>query len=191
MSVSRRRLAAAAIAVGLVVPAGAAAPALADNHLAPPPPAQQPVADITDADFLAQAAQANRFEIITGKLAKQRARPRLVRALGKMFRKDHTALLAQGAAVAAKLGITPPAGLNPLQQAVVEKLRRLHGRRFHRVWIRAQLMAHVQAVTLHLRGALTGDTQDVRTLAILALPVVSRHLGELNVISGGLSGHHK
>jgi putative membrane protein len=144
--------------------------------------AQQPVPDITDADFLAQAAQANRFEIASGQLTKRRARSRVVRALGKMFVKDHTAALAEGTAVAAKLGIAPPEGVNPKQQATLDALARLKGRRFDRAWLKAQLAAHVEAVALHLRGALNGDTQDVRTLAILALPVVSQHLGELTVI---------
>jgi predicted outer membrane protein len=183
MLTSRRRLATAAVAIGLVLPAGAAAPALADHHPTPAGQTQQQVPDITDADFLGQAAQANRFEILTGQLAKQRSHTRIVRSLGKMFVKDHTAALAQGTAVAAKLGITPPAGLNAQQQASYDKLRTLHGRKFDRAWLKAQLEAHVQAVALHLRGALTGDTPDVRTLAILALPVVSQHLGELKVVA--------
>lgn len=184
MLTSRRRLATATVALAVALPATAASPALAERA-APAPHAvtQQPVPDISDADFLAQAAQANRFEIVSGQLAKQRARSRVVRTLARMFVKDHTKALAAGAAVAAKLGITPPAGLNPQQQATVDLLARLSGRRFDRAWLRAQLAAHVQAVALHLRGALNGDTQDVRTLAILALPVVSQHLGELTIVT--------
>ena len=144
----------------------------------------QQVPDITDAEFLGQAAQANRFEIVTGALAQERARSRTVRALGKMFKVDHTAALAKGSAVAAKLGITPPAGLNPAQQKTADALAKLRGRKFDRAWLKAQLAAHVEAVALHLRGALNGDTVDVRTLAITALPVVSQHLGELTVVAG-------
>jgi len=152
----------------------------------------QQVPDITDADFLGQAAQANRFEIVTGALAQQRGHSRTVRALGKMFKVDHTAALAKGSAVAAKLGITPPAGLNPAQQGIADALAKLRGRRFDRAWLKAQLAAHVQAVALHLRGALNGDTADVRTLAITGLPVVSQHLGELAVVAGKkhAGGHH-
>jgi putative membrane protein len=153
----------------------------------------QQVPDITDTEFLGQAAQANRFEIVTGALAQQRGRSRAVRSLGKMFKVDHTAALAKGSAVAAKLGVTPPAGLNPAQQATADKLAKLRGRKFDRAWLKAQIAAHVEAVALHLRAALNGDTPDVRTLAITALPVVSQHLGELNVVAGakhGGGGHH-
>ena len=47
-----------------------------------------------------------------------------------------------------------------------------------------QRLAHEQAVVLHQRAALNGDTADVRTLAVLALPVVSVHLGELLAVTG-------
>ena len=167
---------------------GALVLALAGLVAGPAAARAQQVPDITDAAFLGQAAQANRFEIVSGALAQQRARSRTVRSLGKMFKVDHTAALAKGSAVAAKLGIPVPAGLNPAQQRTVDVLAKLRGRRFDRAWLKAQLGAHTQAVALHLRGALTGDTADVRTLATLALPVVSQHLGELTVVAG--KRHH-
>lgn len=166
--------------IATAVLAVSAAPAAAQDPAAP---------DITDAAFLAQAAQANRFEIVTGRLADRRGSRRIVRRLGRMFVRDHTAALAQGAAVAAKLGVTPPAGVSRQQAAVVEKLRGLRGRRFDRAWLRAQLAAHVQAVALHLSGALNGDSADVRRLATLALPVVSGHLGELTVAANHAGAH--
>jgi len=183
MSRFTSRLCIAALALGLV--AGSAA--------APAGAAAQQVPDITDADFLGQAAQSNRFEIVTGKLAAQRGKSRAVRRLGRQFAVHHTAALEQGAAVAAKLGITPPEGLNPQQQAIAEALADRRGRSFDRAWLKAQLVAHEQAVALHLRGALTGDTADVRTLAITGLPVVAGHLGELSatVADRDDDGHHR
>jgi putative membrane protein len=173
------RLAIAAATIGLAAGA-AASPAIAgqhDHHAPAPAAAQAP--DITDADFLGQAAQANRFEIVTGKLAAQRGRSKAVRRLGRQFAKHHTMALAEGSAVAAKLGVTPPPGLSAAQQATADKLAATRGRSFDRAWLKAQRAAHVEAVALHLRGALTGETVDVRTLAINALPVVAGHLGEL------------
>ncbi len=87
-----------------------------------------------------------------------------------------------GSAVAKKLGIAVPEGVSAKQQAVIDRLNALQGRRFDRAWLKAQRQAHVQAVALHLRAALTGDTKAVRTLAIGALPVVSMHLGELEAV---------
>jgi putative membrane protein len=108
-----------------------------------------------------------------------------------MLVRDHTAALAKGAAVTKQLGIPVPEGISPAQQAQVDRLSRLRGRRFDRAWLKAQKLAHVKAVTLHLRGALTGDTQAVRDLAIDGLPIVTRHLSEvLQLLRGGEAGHH-
>ena len=45
---------------------------------------------------------------MTGQLARERARSTAVKELGAMLVKDHTAALAQGAAVAKQLGILVP-----------------------------------------------------------------------------------
>ncbi len=177
MPALHRRLAAAVAIASLAATAG---PALAGQ---PAPARSSQVPDITDAEFLGKAAQSNRFEIASGELAARRGRTRVVRRLGRMFDRDHTKALAGGTAVATRLNIPVPAGLDANQRATVERLRDLRGRRFDRAWLRAQRIAHTAAVALHLRGALTGDTADVRTLSITGLPVVAQHLGELNVLT--------
>jgi putative membrane protein len=153
---------AAAVACVAVVPSSAGA---------------QTVPDITDAQFLATAAQANRFEIVTGRLAEQRGRSSAVRRLGRQFARHHSMQLEQGSAVADRLGISLPSGLNPQQQRDVQRLRARHGRRFDSRWLRVQRIVHERATTLHLRGALTGDSADVRELATLALPLIGMHHG--------------
>jgi predicted outer membrane protein len=192
MSTLSRRVATAGVMAGLMVsPAVTSAPAATGSHHRSVHHHHQAVVrDITDAQFLAKAAQANRFEIATGGLAQDRASSAAVKELGAMLVKDHTAALAQGAAVAKQLGIPVPEGISPAQQAQVDLLSRLRGRRFDRAWLKAQKLAHVKAITLHLRGALYGDSQAVRDLAIAGLPVVTRHLSEvLQILRGGEAGH--
>jgi predicted outer membrane protein len=187
-----KRLAVAGVIAGVALgPAVTSAPASTSHHNrgSHHHRGASGIRDISDAQFLAQAARANRFEIITGQLAQQRAASADVKALGAMFVADHTAALAKGAAVAAALGIPVPQDLSPAQQAQVDLLSRLSGRRFDRVWLKVQLAAHVKAIKLHLRGALFGDTQAVRDLAIDALPVVTRHLSELLQLRRGASTH--
>jgi len=54
-----------------------------------------------------------------------------------------------------------------------------------------QQLAHMKAITLHLRGALAGDAQAVRDLPIAGLPVVTRHHSEvLQALRGGEVGRH-
>jgi putative membrane protein len=176
-------LTAAALGAG---PALAAAPAPAS---APARVAQAPIPDITDAQFLQASAIANLFEIRTGQIAAKRGRTAVVRRLGRQFVQHHRMALAQGAVVAKKLGVPVPTALDPANQAVVNRLRTIRRSRFDAAWLRAQLKAHEASILLHLRGAINGDTPDVRTLAILALPVIGTHQGEL-VIASQHRHHH-
>jgi putative membrane protein len=182
LSIVNKRVAAAGVTLGLAL-TPAAAPAAVHEHSRS---ADHRACghhgvprDITDAQFLAKAARSNRFEIVTGTLAQQRAAKPAIKELGAMFVRDHTAALNQGAAVAQTLGIAVPAGLSRAQRAQVDRLTDLRGRRFDRAWLKAQIRAHVKAVHLHVRGAVRGDSQAVRDLALAGLPVVTRHLSEL------------
>jgi putative membrane protein len=140
---------------------------------------ESPAAPISARQFLIQAAAGNRFEIVTGQLAQQRARAAEIKTLGGEFVTHHTMLLQQGADVAAKLGITVPDTLTRDQQRAVAVLQRLSGAAFDRAWLAAQLKAHRQALALHLRAAIRGDQPAIRTLAQGALPVITQHLGQL------------
>jgi putative membrane protein len=96
-----------------------------------------------------------------------------------MFVADHTALLQQGAQVAQQLGIPAPATLDARRQAIVDRLGTLSGARFDAAWLRAQLAAHQQALALNLLAAIRGENASIRTLGQGALPIVTRHFGEL------------
>jgi predicted outer membrane protein len=140
--------------------------------------------------FLPKAAAGNRFEIVTGQLAQQRAQSDAVKALGAMFVTDHTAALQQVTQVAATLGISLPAGLDPMQQAIVERLQTLTGAEFDAAWIQAQIPAHRMALRLHLRAAIRGENDAIRTLGQNALPVITKHLAELLDIAGNAGYDH-
>jgi predicted outer membrane protein len=141
--------------------------------------------------FLPKAAAGNRFEIVTGQLAQERAQSDAVKALGAMFVADHTAALQQVAQVAANLGVALPEGLDPRQQAIVDRLRTLSGAAFDAAWLKAQLHAHHKALRLHLRAAIRGEDEAIRTLGQNALPVITRHLGELIDLAGSARHHHR
>jgi predicted outer membrane protein len=185
MSISATRLASIAIAIGLIV---APASATASTHH----PAHHIGRDhhahharvVSAAEFLPKAAAGNRFEIVTGQLAQQRAQSSAIKDLGAMFVTDHTAALAQVTAVASQLGVDLPDGLDPKQQAVVDQLQSLNGEEFDAAWLRAQLVAHRKALILHLRAAIRGENDAIRTLGQGALPVITKHLGELIDVAG-------
>ena len=140
--------------------------------------------------FLPKAAAGNRFEIVTGQLAQERAQSDAVKALGAMFVTDHTAALQQVTQVAETLGVSLPPGLDPMQQAIVDRLQTLTGAEFDAAWLQAQIPAHRMALRLHLRAAIRGENAAVRTLGQNALPVITKHLGELLDIAGDAGYHH-
>jgi hypothetical protein len=72
-----------------------------------------------------------------------------------------------------------PPGLDPKAQAVADRLATLSGDAFDRAWLRAQLWAHEKALALNLRGAIRGETPEIRTLGQGALPVIAHHLADL------------
>ena len=140
--------------------------------------------------FLPKAAAGNRFEIVTGQLAQQRAQSDAVKALGAMFVTDHTAALQQVTQVAASLGVSLPPGLDPMQQAIVDRLQTLTGAEFDAAWLQAQIPAHRMALRLHLRAAIRGENDAIRTLGQNALPVITKHLAELLDIADNAGYHH-
>jgi putative membrane protein len=176
MRLSIRMLVVAVVAAGLVVAPGATATRSGSHDKSSPASVPPPIGA---QEFLAKAAAGNLFEIVTGRLAQERASSRAVKALGAQFVTDHTALLEQGRAVAAQLGIAVPEALAPEQQRIVDRLQRLSGKRFDHKWLAAQIVAHQQALELHLRGAIRGDVAEIRTLAQGGLPIVTHHYGQL------------
>jgi putative membrane protein len=186
MRLSPRMLVGAVLAVGLMAPAATAARSGGDHGSSwygDPAP-------ISAEAFLAQAAAANQFEIVTGQLAQERASSSEVKALGAEFVAHHTELLAKGRAVAAQLGITVPETLTPKQQRVVERLQQRTGKRFDRKWLKAQIAAHRAALALHVRGAVRGEVPEIRALAQGGLPVVADHYGQLLDLAGDSGWDH-
>jgi predicted outer membrane protein len=66
-----------------------------------------------------------------------------------------------------------------LAQALVNHLQGLSGEAFDKAWRRAQLAGRGDALLLHLRAAIRGENDAIRTLAQNALPVITKHVGEL------------
>jgi putative membrane protein len=206
MTLSRSRRLAALAAIGLAaVPAGIAqagdghgghhgakpthtVPALQIPD-APPPPAPAPVDAQT---FVTNATQSNVFEIVSSRVALRHTRNPVVRGIAEMLIADHTTQQGQLQTVARQLGLTvPPLTPSPEQSAVVASLRERYGASFDAAYLQAQVAAHEQAITLFLgTAANAANPEPLRTLAIGALPILGRHLGEVTAtLDGGHEGH--
>jgi putative membrane protein len=129
------------------------------------------------ADFVAQAAIGDMFEIETSKLAEQKADPSATDLAAKVV-KDHTAMsaelksLTQSGKVKAEL----PASLDALHQEKLDKLKAMKGGVFDKNYLETQIDAHKDAASLFERYAKGGDNDALKAFAAKHLPRLQEHL---------------
>jgi putative membrane protein len=160
---------------------------------APPPAAQQPApapAPVDAATFVAQATQSNTFEIVSSRLALERAKDPAVERIAEHLIQDHTTAQEKLAATAAEVGVEAPVpSLNAEQQATVDALKGLWGKAFDEAYLQAQVKAHQEAIALFVGFAsVDANPRPLRLLAIATLPILGQHLGEVNAVLAG-GGH--
>jgi putative membrane protein len=163
-----------------------------DHGTPTPPPAQQQApapAPVDAATFVAKATQSNTFEIVSSRLALERAKDPAVERIAEHLIHDHTMAQEQLATTAAEVGIEAPApSLNAEQQATVDTLKGLSGKAFDDAYLQAQVKAHQEAIALFVGFAsVDANPRPLRLLAITTLPILGQHLGEVNaaLASGG------
>jgi putative membrane protein len=141
---------------------------------------------------VAKATQSNTFEIVSIRVALDRSRDPEVRRIAEHLIRDHTAAQAQLAATAAQAGIAVPApNLAPDQKATIARLKALWGDAFDAAYLDAQVVAHEQAIALFVGFASEdANPRALRSLAIQTLPVLGRHLGEVQAVIADGHDHH-
>jgi putative membrane protein len=78
----------------------------------------------------------------------------------------------------------PPPMLLPMQQQMLDQLRRASVENFDRVYLTQQVPAHEMALALHNNYATNGDTPSLRATAATALPLVRQHLDQARRMRG-------
>ena len=144
-----------------------------------PTPAPAPVDAAT---FVTKATASNTFEVVSSRLALDRAKDPAVRRIAEHLIHDHTMAQEQLAATAAEVGIQAPApSLNPEQQATVDALKGLWGKAFDDAYLQAQVKAHQEAIALFVGFAsVDANPRPLRLLAVSTLPILGQHLGEVD-----------
>jgi putative membrane protein len=139
---------------------------------------------------VANATASNTFEIVSSRLALDRAKDPAVQRIAQHLIHDHTMAQEQLAATAAEAGIEAPApNLNPEQQATVDALKGLWGKAFDDAYLQAQVKAHQEAIALFVGFAsVDANPRPLRLLAVSTLPILGQHLGEVNAVLAG-GGH--
>lgn len=176
----RRHLLPFAIAIATSALAGPAT--FAQTASTTPAPGQSP----TDA-YVQKAAASDQFEIQSGRIAAEKATSSDVKTFAQMMVDDHTRSSKKiAAAEKADGSAEPPTSLDPAHNEQVQRLEKMSGPEFDRLYMDMQVKGHTDALQLHRSYSESGDDAKLKAVATEIVPVVSHHLDEAKRISGAL-----
>lgn len=144
--------------------------------------AQATTPDLSDAEVAHVAVTANSIDVELARFAQTRSRDDAVRAFAATMIRDHTAVNAQAAALAGRLGVTPAD--NAVSQSLLagaatarSAIESLTGAAFDRAYMDREVAYH-QAVLDALDDLLipTTDNAELRALLVQVRPAIATHL---------------
>lgn len=152
-----------------------------DNMAAVPPNETAPAAAVnvpSTADYVANAALSDMYEIESSTLARDKARAPELKAFADRIITDHTATTKSLKAALAQgdMGITPPAALDDRRRGLVQALKAAGPDAFDDLYHQQQIAAHEEALALHQGYAAGGENAALRRVAGTATPIVQSHL---------------
>jgi putative membrane protein len=127
--------------------------------------------------FVVQAAQSDMFEIGSSQLADKDGSPAIQSFAAKMII-DHKASTAKLKSILqdGSVKATLPPKMSTTQQAMFDKLSKLHGEKFDKQFQKDQVNAHNDAVDLFQRYAKEGSDPALKAFASSTLPIIQHHL---------------
>lgn len=128
-------------------------------------------------DFVTEAAIGDMFEIQSSQLALRQATPDL-RGFAQQMIDDHTRTSGELKAMLRGPDETssPPATLDDKHQKLLDELRDKSAAQFDERYIKDQVSAHKEAVSLFERYADSGDNMQLKDWAARTVPTLRSHL---------------
>lgn len=140
---------------------------------APGQPGALPKA-VTDAEFVSKAASGGMFEVLSSKMAVEKATKAECKAFAEMMIKDHSKANDELKAAAGKAGVAVPSTLAPHHEKMLADLK--GARDFDAAYLDAQVKAHVEAVNLFTAASASVKDPGLRDFATKTLPTLKTHL---------------
>ena len=129
-----------------------------------------------DGRFMHNAAIGGMLEVQLGKLAEQKAESKDVKDFGARMAADHGKANAELEQIAKRKGVTLPAKLDPKHQKNVDRLSKLSGAKFDRVYMAEMVKDHRHDAAAFKWASRHVKDPDVKNFAAKTLPVVEDHL---------------
>ncbi len=140
-------------------------------------------ADVSDADraFIDKLAMAGQAEVASGETA-AKSENAAIADFGRQMIREHGELNQELAALAKQKGVEPPTSASLTDQAKGAVMSVLPGATFDEQYVSQQLSDHKEVLALLEKEASSGDDPDLRALATKAIPVVQKHITELEAM---------
>ena len=107
--------------------------------------------------FLKKAIEGNFAEVSMGDLAQKNGQNDDVKSYGKMLSTDHAAANQKALDAAKGLGMNPPTGPNAKQKADYEKMSRMSGASFDRVFATHMVADHQNDIAEYMKASKIKD----------------------------------
>jgi putative membrane protein len=130
--------------------------------------------DKSSQTFLTKAIEGNFAEVEMGKLAQKNGSSDAVKAFGKMLETDHGDANKKAIQAAQTLSVTPPTGPNKEQKADYEKMAKMNGTAFDKMFSEHMVMDHKKDLAEYEKAAKAKDAAGQYTSN--ALPTLKKHL---------------
>lgn len=127
-------------------------------------------------DFIRKAAVGNEFEIESSKLALQKSQNDNIQHFAQQMVDDHGKAGEDLTATAAKANLgAPNMALDHKHQRMLDKLNAATGTEFDRLYLKEQVKAHDEAVSLFKDYSQHGDNDAMKSFASNTLPTLQEH----------------
>ena len=136
-----------------------------------------------DKKFVNNAAEAGAAEVAMGKLASERASSADVKSFASRMVQDHEKAGDKLKSIASSKGATPPDKLSKKDQSELDKLGKLQGAAFDKEYVKVQLAAHKDAVSLFGSESKSGKDTELKDFASTTLPTLQDHLKMVQQLS--------
>ncbi|MDY0884647.1 DUF4142 domain-containing protein [Dongia soli] len=134
------------------------------------------------------AAVNNMFEIEASKLALTKSNNKDVKTYARHMIQDHEESEAklEGVVQEKRVGVTLPTSMDQKHQDLLAELQNLDGDAFDQAYVKMLLLGHRDAIKLHQSYADNGETVELKTFAVTAVPMVEKHLQRIEEIAKAL-----
>ena len=142
-----------------------------------------------DQKFLKEAAAGGMEEVQLGRLAVQKAANADVKNFGQRMVDDHSKANDRLKQLAAQKGVALPAALPPEMKKDIDKLSKLSGAAFDKMYMSMMVKDHKKDVSEFKKETTKADDANVKSFAQQTLPTLREHLQMARSVASKVGAH--